>query len=120
MPELRRFASARRTESDAEGLGRRQHEVSALARRQHGVVSRSQLEACRLSVGAISRWVAAGRLHRIHPGIYSVGHAAVPLPGRMIAALLYAGPGAALSHTTAAWLWSLIDAEPTRIHVTVP
>lgn len=32
----------------------------------------------------------------------------------------YAGPRAVLSHTTAAWVWSLIETEPTRIHVTVP
>ncbi|HEY1237522.1 MAG TPA: DUF559 domain-containing protein [Solirubrobacterales bacterium] len=38
----------------------------------------------------------------------------------MSAALLYGGDQAVLSHTTAAWLWSLIDAEPKRIHLTIP
>jgi hypothetical protein len=44
----------------------------------------------------------------------------LPLFGRLHAALLHAGPDAVLSHTTAAWLWSLIDTEPRRIHVTTP
>ncbi len=38
--------------------------------------------------------------------------------GRLFAALLYAGPGSALSHTTAAWWWRLLEATPTTIHVT--
>jgi very-short-patch-repair endonuclease len=94
--------------------------VAEFARHQCGVVSRVQLAALGLSSSAISRWDAAGRLHRVLPGVYAVGHSAVPLQGRLTAALLYAGPRAVFSHTTAAWLWSLIDAEPTRIHVTVP
>ena len=48
-----------------------------------------------------------------------MGHPSLPLLGRLWAALLYAGPDAALSHTTAAWLWSLVDVEPKRIHATV-
>jgi very-short-patch-repair endonuclease len=42
------------------------------------------------------------------------------LDGRLIAALLYGGDEAVFSHTTAAWIWSLIDAEPRHIHLTVP
>jgi very-short-patch-repair endonuclease len=37
----------------------------------------------------------------------------------LIAALLYVGPGSALSHATAAWWWGLLDTEPETIHVTV-
>lgn len=38
----------------------------------------------------------------------------------MAAALFYAGPGAALSHVTAAWWWGMLHAEPRRLHVCVP
>jgi hypothetical protein len=69
---------------------------------------------------AISRWVAGGRLHRVHRGVYALGHPSLPIFGRLWAALLHAGPGAAFSHTTAGWLWALIDQEPRRIHLTVP
>jgi very-short-patch-repair endonuclease/predicted transcriptional regulator of viral defense system len=91
-----------------------------LATSQHGVVSSAQLRAYGLSRAAISRWASAGRLHRILPRVYAVGHAALSIEGRLFAGLLYAGPRAVLSHTTAAWVWSLIETEPTRIHVTVP
>ena len=73
-----------------------------------------------MSTSAISRWASGGRLHPVHPGVYALGHSSLPIFGRLLAALLYAGPEAALSHTTAGWLWSLIDTEPTRIHLTVP
>jgi very-short-patch-repair endonuclease len=111
MPLLRRVTPAQRDKLDPKGL-------AGLATRQHGVVDRGQLESLGISPSAISRWVAAGRLHRIHPGVYAVRHSALSLGGRLRAALLYVGSNAAFSHTTAAWLWRLIDAEPNRIHKT--
>lgn len=113
MPLLRQVRVAQRDRVDAERLTR-------LAEAQHGVVSSAQLQACGLSRAAISRWASAGRLHRVHRRVYAVGHAALSIEGRLFAALLYAGAGAVVSHTTAAWVWSLIETEPTRIHLTVP
>jgi predicted transcriptional regulator of viral defense system len=101
--------------------------VAELAARQGGAVSRRQLRSLGVSSTTISRWIGAGRLHRIHPGVYAVGHPKLGIEGRLHAALLYAGGGAspaettaALSHTTAAWWRRLIDREPKRIHVSVP
>lgn len=94
--------------------------VAALAARQLGVVDRAQLRQCGLDDSAIARWIAHGRLHRLHRGIYAVGHAAIHMRGRLVAAVLYGGPGAVLSHQTAAWCWGLLDAEPRRIHVITP
>ena len=91
-----------------------------LAERQHGVVSTCQLQALGLTRAAATRWAQAGRLHRVHPHVYALGHTALSLDGRLIAALLYGGSEAVLSHTTAAWVWSLVDTEPRRIHLTVP
>jgi very-short-patch-repair endonuclease len=113
MATLRRISPAQRGKLDAEGL-------ADVARGQSGVVSRAQLESHGVSDSSVSRWVVASRLQRIHSGVYALGHSALSLRGRLWAALLYAGPNAALSHTTAAWLWSLIDTEPRRIHLTVP
>jgi hypothetical protein len=42
------------------------------------------------------------------------------MEAQMAAALFYAGPGAALSHVTAAWWWGMLDSEPRRLHVSVP
>ncbi len=82
-----------------------------------GSPAAQQLLRCGVSGTTVSRWVADGRLHRVHPGVYAVGHSVLGIRGRLVAALLYAGPGAVLSHQTAAWHWRLIDAEPRRIHV---
>ena len=61
----------------------------------------------------------AGRLIRVHQGVYAVGHGPLRDRGRVLAALLAAGPGAALSHRTAAHLWTLIPSLPPFIHVTL-
>src|SRR5438093_1324605 len=94
--------------------------VAATAERQLGVVTWSQLRKCGMSAPAISRALTAGRLHRIHPGVYAVGHRALPIEGHLTAALLHAGPGAALSHTTAGWWWGVLPNQPSVIHVSVP
>ncbi|MGH2923283.1 MAG: type IV toxin-antitoxin system AbiEi family antitoxin domain-containing protein [Solirubrobacterales bacterium] len=93
--------------------------LAEVAAHQHGVLARGQLETLGVSDSAISRWVAAGRLHRIHPGVYALGHPTLSIDGRLVAGALYGGPGAALSHTTAAWVWALIEPQPRVIHVSV-
>ena len=94
--------------------------VLELAERQWGVVARWQLERLALSAGAISRWTASGRLQRIYPGVYAVGHRALPLEGRLLAVILYAGPGAALSHASAAHWWGLLPHLPSVTNVRSP
>lgn len=94
--------------------------VLRLAERQWGVIARWQLEQCGLSAAAISRWVASGRLQRIYPGVYAAGHRAIPVEGRLLAAILYAGPGAALSHSSAAHWWGFLPYLPETTHTTGP
>ena len=94
--------------------------VARLASRQWGVVSRRQLRGCGLSGSTVDRWVEAGRLHRVHPAIYAVGHGRLSAEGHLAAALLYAGQGAALSAGTAAWWWGLWPDPPGAVHVVVP
>jgi predicted transcriptional regulator of viral defense system len=110
QPQPRQIPAACGPESATEGL-------RELAERQHGVISRGQLEKCNVAGSAITRWMKAGHLHRVHPHVYALGHRALSIEGRLHAALLYAGRGAALSHTTAAWVWSLIETEPQQIHL---
>jgi predicted transcriptional regulator of viral defense system len=73
-----------------------------------------------MSQSAISRWTAAGRLHRIHPAVYAVGHTVIGVRGRLHAALLYAGANAMLSHHTAAYCWRITPTPPSRVHVSGP
>lgn len=82
--------------------------VANLAARQHGVVSRRQLLRLGISEEALDWRLRDGALHLLHPGIYAVGHPAISRHGWWTAAVLAAGPGAVLSHRSAAALWKLI------------
>jgi very-short-patch-repair endonuclease len=93
--------------------------LAELATRQHGVVSRADLLGLGVGEHAIDRLVRAGRLHRLYRGVYAVGHNALTLHGRWMAAVLACGLNAALSHTTATAALDLRRAGET-IHVTVP
>jgi very-short-patch-repair endonuclease len=91
--------------------------VAELARRQHGVVGRAQLTGLGLSLAEIDGRVRRRRLHRVHQGVYAVGHLALTCNGRFMAAVLACGEGAALSHFSAAVLWRILDVDGA-VHVT--
>jgi REase_MTES_1575/Transcriptional regulator, AbiEi antitoxin len=92
--------------------------LAALARRQHGVVTLGQLAELGLRRSAVAERARRGRLHRVHRGVYAVGHLALTRNGRFMAAVLACGEGAALSHFSAAVLWGILDDRGQRIHVT--
>jgi hypothetical protein len=94
--------------------------IAALAARQYGVIAAPQLAELGLSQQTISDRVADGRLHRVHRGVYAVGHRILSANGRRMAAVLACGPGAVLSHAAAAALWELRASEATIIDVSVP
>lgn len=94
-----------------------QRVLARIATRQHGVVSRSQIEALGVDGGFVERSVAGGRLHRVHRGIYAVGHSALTERGRWMAAVLAVGGYAVLSHISAALLWGIVDRGGGLIHV---
>jgi very-short-patch-repair endonuclease len=56
----------------------------------------------------ISDRVTAGRLHRIHRGVYAAGHPNIGNEGRWMAAVLACGDDAVLSHRSAAALWRVL------------
>jgi hypothetical protein len=94
--------------------------IGEIAKRQHGVVSLRQLEEVGVSRYAVAKRVNRGRLHRVHQGIYMVGHRAPSHRARFMAAVLACGPGAVLSHTSAAVLWELLRPLDGPVHVSVP
>jgi hypothetical protein len=94
--------------------------LAELAAAQYGVVSFRQLIRLGFTKSAIGRAREAGRLHRIHQGVYAVGHAALSNHGRCMAAVLACGPRAVLSHRSAAWLWGFLPACPVTPDVSVP
>lgn len=100
--------------------------IARIAERQHGVVSVWQLYELGIGERGVRTHVDAGRLHRIHRGVYAVGHSALSPEGRWLAAVLAVGWkraetggsilahwGVAVSHRSAACLWKLL---PVRDH----
>jgi very-short-patch-repair endonuclease len=93
--------------------------VARIAERQHGVVTTAQLAEVGIDKFALNKRVRAGRLHRLHRGVYAVGHRGLSWRGRWLAAVLAAGDGAVMSHTSAAALWQFLRPIPGPVHVTV-
>jgi len=93
-------------------------EIAEVAGAQFGVVARWQLLSVGASRRAIEHRIATGRLHRLHDGVYAVGHAVVSLHGRWLAGVLAAGSGATLTHRAAA---ALLGVRASRlVEVTAP
>ncbi len=95
--------------------------LAELATRQHGVVSIRQLRQLGYSHEEVKVGCRKGLLHRLHQGVYAVGHTDLSIHGKCLAAVLGCGRGALLSHWSAAWLLGLMPAtSPVPIHVTTP
>jgi very-short-patch-repair endonuclease len=97
--------------------------LARLAARQHGVVTVRQLYSLGFSDDQVRTLVRAGWLHRLHRGVYAVGHPRLTEHGRWMAAVLAGGPNAVLSHQAAAELWRLRQrrqAGSASVDITVP
>jgi hypothetical protein len=95
-------------------------DLAAMATRQHGVASIRQLEHLGFKPDTVTREVAAGRLHRLHRGVYAVGHTRLTWHGSCLAAVLANSPSVA-SHFSAGWLWGLLLNRPSgKFHLTTP
>jgi hypothetical protein len=94
--------------------------ITWIAARQHGAFSHAQALGVGLSASAIKRRVNAGRWVRLLPRVYRVGGA--PATGRqgMMAATLWAGDGALLSHRAAGVLHGLDGVTADHLEVAAP
>jgi very-short-patch-repair endonuclease len=116
MPESRRKSDVTRRDLVEASMDR---EIATLARRQFGVVALRQLTALGLSPRAVQHRAAAGRLHRIHHGVYAVGHPLLAERGHWMAAVLACGEGAGLCDVAAAALWDIRRSDAARFAVVV-
>lgn len=100
--------------------------LQELATRQHGVVSTGQLATLGYSPSSAAKAAHVGRLHRVHHGVYAVGHRRLTWHSHCWAAVLAAEPDegapwrAVASHFSAAYLWGLLRFRPDVMHVTAP
>ncbi|MGH7482311.1 MAG: type IV toxin-antitoxin system AbiEi family antitoxin domain-containing protein, partial [Longimicrobiales bacterium] len=94
--------------------------ISAVAARQHGIVARPQLLELGLSRAAIWRRIETGRLRTLHRGVYLLG----PIESdraKEMAGVLAGGPGAVLSHLSAARIWGMLRVDGSAsLDVSVP
>jgi very-short-patch-repair endonuclease len=93
--------------------------VVELATNQDGPIADWQLIDLGLSRSTIDSWLRSRRLHPHHRGVYTLGHRAFGPNGRRWAAVLACGPGAVLSHRSAAAVWGIRPDNRPRIDVTV-
>jgi predicted transcriptional regulator of viral defense system len=91
-----------------------------LARWQAGVISRQQLLAAGLTPQMITTRLERQRWQQLYRGVYAAFTGPPPRTAWLWAAVLRAGPGAVLSHLTAAELHGLLDTPAELIFVTVP
>ncbi|MDQ4048240.1 MAG: DUF559 domain-containing protein, partial [Actinomycetota bacterium] len=61
--------------------------------------------------------VACGRLHRVHRGVYAVGHPLETPASAYMSAVLACGPGALLSHRSAAAHWGFYQCRRGQVDV---
>ena len=95
--------------------------VPELGARQHAVFTLAQLQALGLTANAVQKRATTGQLFRIHRSVYAlVPRSLLSREGLWMAAVLAAGPGAALSHRSAAHLHGLRPTSRERIDVIVP
>jgi hypothetical protein len=94
--------------------------VAEVATAQGGVVSLDQLRQEGVSAKVAADRGRDGSYHRVHRGVYSVGHRSMSRIAHLRAAVLACGEGAVVSHGTAASFHRLWDEWPHFIDVTVP
>ena len=93
------------------------HELLAV---QCGVIARWQALGAGVPEAVIGGRLRLGAWQQLQTGVYATYSGEPPRLAMLWAAVLRSGPGAALSHQSAAELSGLIDAPSSLVHVTVP
>jgi hypothetical protein len=94
--------------------------LAELATAQEGVVALWQICELGLSARAAQDRAQAGRLHRLFPGVYAVGHSRVSADGMRLGAVLACGDGAALARLSASVAWGMLGGDGRRFDVVAP
>ncbi|GGM08472.1 type IV toxin-antitoxin system AbiEi family antitoxin domain-containing protein [Dactylosporangium sucinum] len=95
-------------------------ELDDLSAAQAGVITRQQARACGLTEDMIRSRLHSGRWRRPYRGVYYTFTGEPSRLAVLSAVLAAAGPGAVLSHHTAAELLGLTDEPAATIHVSLP
>ncbi len=97
------------------------NELRRLVENQHGIATFPQLRPYGYSRKTIQHAIESGQWQQVLHGVYAVNNGTLPRPALLVAALLYGGGSAALSHATSAEEWHMMRVDPAAsIHITVP
>jgi predicted transcriptional regulator of viral defense system len=96
-------------------------ELWSVAVEQYGYVTTRDATELGIPAGELRKLAARGRLERISQGVYRFAELPVTANDRFMEAVLWTrDPRAALSHETALDVYELSNANPDKVHVTVP
>ena len=87
---------------------------------QAGLVTRAQALGAGMTQRAIEWRLGRGWWVRVHPGVYLTTPGRDDWEMRAVAALLLAGPGAALAGRSAGYAWGLVATAPSSVEVVIP
>jgi very-short-patch-repair endonuclease len=101
-------------------MNEEERRLAELASRRFGVVTRSEALALGMSLRTVQRRASDGVWEELFPRVYRLP--GTPRTGRQLAmaATLWGGGGAAISHTTAGRLLRLDGVRAEALHLTVP
>jgi len=94
--------------------------MARLAAESESVLDLDDLRGCGFSQWAVQRRARQGRLHRIHEGVYAVGHPNISTKGRFVAATKACKPFGALSHRATAAFLEIQEWTERDVEITVP
>ena len=94
--------------------------LRAWLRDHHGIISWYEARRLGATTTLIKRRLASGEWVTVHRGVYRAADTPrSPLQDLRAAAVAASGVGV-ISHTSAAWLWGLVDAAPTQVDLSIP
>jgi very-short-patch-repair endonuclease len=93
--------------------------MANLAARQYGIVTRDQLTELGYTDRMIDHYLRTGRLQAWHRNVLAVGHGGLSPHGLCMAAVMFRGKGALISHQSAIWLWGLEKRLEVPVNVSV-
>ncbi len=91
-----------------------------LASKQFGVVTAKDIAACEVSSSLLCHRLETGEWIRLHRGVYQLGSNKPNIDGLEMAAMLAAGNGAVLSHSSAAGRLGLDVPRNQSVQITIP
>ncbi|MGH8990991.1 MAG: DUF559 domain-containing protein [Acidimicrobiia bacterium] len=92
--------------------------LAEIAAAQQAVFTTSQARHCGLSYKSLRQWERSGRVLLRHPRVWVIAGSPETWDQSLTAAILAAGPSAAVSHRAAARIWEVVEDE--TVEITVP